>query len=63
MISDLLQIPLRDPDAYDELSADGMTPRSHWADFMDGLRGIGNTELAKRWERAERRIKIGRAHV
>ena len=56
MISDLLQIPLRDPDVYDELSADGMTPRSHWAQFMDGLQGIGSAELAKRWERAERRI-------
>src|SRR5271166_3030695 len=56
MISDLLQIPLRDPDVYDELSADGMTPRSHWAHFMDGLQRIGSAELAKRWERAERRI-------
>ncbi len=56
MMSELLQIPLRDPDVYDELSADGMTPRSHWAQFMDGLQGIGSAELAKRWERAERRI-------
>ncbi|MGA7412332.1 MAG: circularly permuted type 2 ATP-grasp protein [Bryobacteraceae bacterium] len=56
MISDLMQIPLRDPDVYDELSADGMTPRSHWAQFVDGLQDIGSAELAKRWERAERRI-------
>jgi len=56
MISDLLQIPLRDPNVYDELSADGVTPRSHWTHFVDGIRGIGSAELAKRWERAERRI-------
>jgi uncharacterized circularly permuted ATP-grasp superfamily protein/uncharacterized alpha-E superfamily protein len=56
MMPELLQIPLRDPDVYDELSADGMTPRSHWAQFMEGLRSIGSAELAKRWERAERRI-------
>jgi uncharacterized circularly permuted ATP-grasp superfamily protein/uncharacterized alpha-E superfamily protein len=57
MISDLLQIPLRDPRAYDELSADGVTPRPHWRQFVDGLSGIGAAELEKRWARAERRIR------
>jgi uncharacterized circularly permuted ATP-grasp superfamily protein/uncharacterized alpha-E superfamily protein len=57
MISDLMQIPLRDPTVYDELSADGVTPRAHWAPFMQGLRGIGSAELEKRWGRAERRIR------
>jgi uncharacterized circularly permuted ATP-grasp superfamily protein/uncharacterized alpha-E superfamily protein len=56
MISDLLQIPFRDPSVYDELSADGLTPRSHWTHFVDRLRGIGSAELQKRWGRAERRI-------
>jgi uncharacterized circularly permuted ATP-grasp superfamily protein/uncharacterized alpha-E superfamily protein len=57
MISDLLQIPLRDPTVYDELSADGVTPRPHWAGFMAALRQIGSAELERRWGRAERRIR------
>lgn len=57
MISDLLQIPLRDPGVYDELSADGLTPRPPWAHFVDSLKGIGSAELEKRWGRAERRIR------
>jgi uncharacterized circularly permuted ATP-grasp superfamily protein/uncharacterized alpha-E superfamily protein len=57
MISDLLQIPLRDPTVYDELSADGVTPRPHWAGFMAALRQIGSAELERRWSRAERRIR------
>ena len=57
MISNLLQIPLRDPTVYDELSIDGVTPRPHWAHFLDALRGIGSRELERRWERAERRIR------
>ncbi|MBV8553457.1 MAG: circularly permuted type 2 ATP-grasp protein [Acidobacteriaceae bacterium] len=57
MIPDLLQIPLRDPTVYDELSADGVTPRPHWAGFVESLQAIGSEELAKRWERAERRIR------
>ncbi len=56
MISDLFQIPFRDPGVYDELSADGVTPRAHWTEFVDGLKGSGSTELAQRWGRAERRI-------
>jgi uncharacterized circularly permuted ATP-grasp superfamily protein/uncharacterized alpha-E superfamily protein len=57
MISNLLQIPLRDPTVYDELSVDGVTPRPHWAHFLEELRRIGSGELEKRWERAERRIR------
>lgn len=50
-------MPLRDSGVYDELSDDGITPRSHWANFVDSLRGIGSAELEKRWARAERRIR------
>jgi uncharacterized circularly permuted ATP-grasp superfamily protein/uncharacterized alpha-E superfamily protein len=57
MIWDLLQIPLREVGVYDELSADGVTPRPHWAHFVDALRTIGSAELAKSWARAERRIR------
>lgn len=57
MISDLLQIPLRDPTVFDELSSDGVTPRPHWTHFVDSLESIGTDDLRKRWSRAERRIR------
>src|SRR5277367_1683904 len=57
MTVDLYQTPLRYEAAYDELSADGVTPRPHWASLMDSLRGIGPEELGRRWARAERRIR------
>jgi len=57
MIADLLQIPLPDGSAYNELAPDGVTPRPHWANFIESLQGIGTDELARRWERAERRIR------
>ena len=57
MISDLLQIPLPGPPVYNELSGDGVTPRDHWAQFMHGLEALGTEELARRWTRAERRIR------
>ncbi len=57
MIADLLQIPLRHRNVYDELSGDGITPRSHWTAFVDALQQIDSEELAKRWSRAERRIR------
>lgn len=57
MISDLLQIALRDSSAYDELSADGMAPRPHWQQLIRELQQIGSEELIKRWARAERRIR------
>src|ERR1035438_7513544 len=53
---DINQPPLRYGDAYDELSADGVTPRPHWAHLMESLRAIGPEELGRRWSRAERRI-------
>src|SRR5450755_2502385 len=56
MTVDLYQPPLRYGDAYDELSADGVTPRPHWAHLMESLRAIGPEELGRRWSRAERRI-------
>ncbi len=56
MIADLLQTSLRDPAVYDELSADGMAARPHWAGLIESLQSIGSEELAKRWARAERRI-------
>src|ERR1019366_10652215 len=43
--------------SYDELSADGVTPRPHWAHMMESLREIGPEELGRRWTRAERRIR------
>ncbi len=57
MIADLLQIPLPDPSVYNELASDGVTPRPHWAKFIESLQAIGAEELARRWERAERRIR------
>jgi uncharacterized circularly permuted ATP-grasp superfamily protein/uncharacterized alpha-E superfamily protein len=57
MISDLLQIPFADPSVYNEFAPDGVTPRPHWAPFMESLQSIGADELARRWERAERRIR------
>jgi uncharacterized circularly permuted ATP-grasp superfamily protein len=57
MTVDLYQTPLRYGSAYDELSADGVTPRPHWARIMKSFRAIGSEELGRRWERAERRIR------
>ncbi|MCU1337209.1 MAG: hypothetical protein JWO19_2790 [Bryobacterales bacterium] len=57
MIADLLQIPLLDQSVYNELAPDGVTPRPHWAHFIESLQAIGTDELARRWERAERRIR------
>ena len=57
MTVDLYQSPLRYGAAYDELSADGVTPRPHWTHLMESLRAIGHEELAQRWARAERRIR------
>ncbi len=57
MIADLLQLSLRDPTVYDELSADGISPRPHWSGLVESLEGLGSEELAQRWARAERRIR------
>src|ERR1700678_3469151 len=57
MLADLLQIPLADRSVYNELAEDGATPREHWAPFIHALENIGDDELARRWERAERRIR------
>jgi uncharacterized circularly permuted ATP-grasp superfamily protein/uncharacterized alpha-E superfamily protein len=54
---DFYQTPLCDGDAYNELSADGVTPRPHWANLMESFSAIGTEELARRWSRAERRIR------
>ena len=56
MTTDLYQTPLRYGKAYDELSADGVNPRAHWAHLMESLRAIGPEELGRRCLRAERRI-------
>jgi len=53
----LYQTPFRYGAAYDELSADGVTPRPHWAHLMESLRAVGPEELGRRWSRAERRIR------
>jgi uncharacterized circularly permuted ATP-grasp superfamily protein/uncharacterized alpha-E superfamily protein len=57
MTVDLYQSPLRYGTAYDEMSADGVTPRPHWAHLMEELQAIGPDELGRRWARAERRIR------
>jgi uncharacterized circularly permuted ATP-grasp superfamily protein/uncharacterized alpha-E superfamily protein len=57
MTTDLYQTPLRYGKAYDELSADGVNPRAHWAHLMESLRAIGPEELGRRCLRAERRIR------
>jgi uncharacterized circularly permuted ATP-grasp superfamily protein/uncharacterized alpha-E superfamily protein len=57
MTVDLYQTPLRFGAAYDELSADGVTPRPHWRHLMESLEEIGDEELGRRWARAERRIR------
>jgi uncharacterized circularly permuted ATP-grasp superfamily protein len=57
VIADLLQIPLLDRSVYNELAADGVTPRPHWTHLIESLQAIGSDELARRWERAERRIR------
>jgi uncharacterized circularly permuted ATP-grasp superfamily protein/uncharacterized alpha-E superfamily protein len=57
MIEGLSQVQLRYRAVYDELSADGVNPRPHWAHLMDSLRAIGQDELGRRWSRAERRIR------
>jgi len=57
MTGDLYQTPFRYGASYDELSADGVTPRPHWAHLMESLRAIGTEELGRRWMRAERRIR------
>jgi uncharacterized circularly permuted ATP-grasp superfamily protein/uncharacterized alpha-E superfamily protein len=57
MTVDLHQTPLHYSEAYDEMSADGVTPRPHWAPLMDSLQAIGSEELGRRWARAERRIR------
>ncbi len=57
MTTDLYQNLLRYGASYDELSADGVTPRTHWAHLMKSLEAIGPEELGLRWNRAERRIR------
>src|SRR5260370_36160368 len=53
----LAQTSLHYGAVYDELSADGVTPRPHWAHLMESLQTIGPEELGRRWGRAERRIR------
>ena len=57
MTVDLHQTQLPYGSAYNESSADGVTPRPHWAQLMEGLAEIGPEELERRWARAERRIR------
>ena len=57
MTTDLYQPSLHYGSVYDELSADGVTPRPHWEYLVESLRSIGPEELGRRWARAERRIR------
>ena len=57
MTVDFAQTSLHYGAVYDELSADGVNPRPHWAHLVESLRAIGPEELGRRWGRAERRIR------
>ena len=57
MTTDLRQIPLSHRTVFDETSGDGVNPRPHWARLFDNLESLGPDELARRWTRAERRIR------
>ncbi len=57
MSGDLYQSPIRYGQTFEESSADGVTPRPHWEHLMESLRSVGEEELGRRWERAERRIR------
>jgi uncharacterized circularly permuted ATP-grasp superfamily protein/uncharacterized alpha-E superfamily protein len=57
MTVDLYQTRLHYGEAYDELSADGVNPRAHWAHLIKSLHAIGPEELGRRCTRAERRIR------
>src|SRR5262245_59194885 len=50
-------MPLPDRSSYNEFAPDGVSPRPHWAPFVTSLQEIGFAELARRWKRAERRIR------
>ena len=57
MTGDLYQSPFRYGRTFEESSADGVTPRPHWAYLMESLRSLGPEELGRRWASAERRIR------
>src|SRR5450759_1932649 len=48
---------LPDRSTYNEFAPDGVTPRPYWSAVIESLQDIGPDELARRWERAERRIR------
>jgi uncharacterized circularly permuted ATP-grasp superfamily protein/uncharacterized alpha-E superfamily protein len=53
---DSYHAPREHREPYDE-SIEGGQPRPHWAPLMHALNEIGTAELARRWARAERRIR------
>jgi uncharacterized circularly permuted ATP-grasp superfamily protein/uncharacterized alpha-E superfamily protein len=53
---DLFHAPREHREPYDE-PTEGGQPRPHWAPLMHALNEIGTAELARRWARAERRIR------
>jgi uncharacterized circularly permuted ATP-grasp superfamily protein/uncharacterized alpha-E superfamily protein len=57
MTVDLYQTSLSYGTAYDEVSADGVTPRPHWEHLMGSLQAAGPEELERLCGRAERRIR------
>ena len=48
--------PKQHEEPWDEATVGGQ-PRPHWAPLMQALNEIGTAELARRWARAERRIR------
>jgi uncharacterized circularly permuted ATP-grasp superfamily protein/uncharacterized alpha-E superfamily protein len=57
MTVDLYQTSLQYGNAYDEQSADGVTPRPHWGALMERLRAAGPGELERLCGRTERLIR------
>ena len=57
MIGDQYQTPFESGQTFEESSADGASPRPHWAHLMESLDALGPEELGRRWALAERRIR------
>jgi uncharacterized circularly permuted ATP-grasp superfamily protein/uncharacterized alpha-E superfamily protein len=57
LIGNLYQSALHYGSTYEESSADGVSPRPHWAPLVESLRTLGAEELGRRWALAERRIR------
>ena len=57
MTPELYHPPLQNREGYNESLEEGGANRPHWAPLLQALEKIGTPELARRWARAERRIR------